>query len=110
MPITNQRTGEFRSPTITLAVAPSFDTITKSLAPAPRLSIASNGSPSGLPSTPSNWTSSNFQPWKLGCFTVDTACPTTRASCTTLLPRQVLLDFVQFRFQALKLLPESIPE
>ncbi len=43
MPITNQRAGEFLSPTIARAVAPSFDTITRSLAPAPMLSIASSG-------------------------------------------------------------------
>src|SRR5205807_1854592 len=73
IPSTIQRTGEFFAPTSSRAAAPSFVRITRSALPAPRLSIASNGSPSSLPSGVNSWTTSNFQPFMLGCLTVAVA-------------------------------------
>src|SRR5262249_39766314 len=48
-PSTIQRAGELSDPISCRAPAPSFDRITRVPVPAPRLSIASNGSPSSLP-------------------------------------------------------------
>src|SRR5262249_45582487 len=80
-PSTIQRTRESFAPTSPPAPAPSFDTITKSETPAPRLSIANSGSPSSLPSGASGCTTSRRQPRKLGCLVVETARPATRATC-----------------------------
>src|SRR4051794_21144328 len=49
--------------------------------PAPRRSKASTGSPSGLPPTPSSWTTSIRSPWNDRCLTVEITVPTTRPSC-----------------------------
>src|SRR5262249_6641675 len=72
-PNTIQRAGEFLCPTNCRAPAPSFDRITRLSGPAPRLSIASSGSPSSLPSGVIGWTSSKRQPVRLACLTVETA-------------------------------------
>src|SRR5947209_7285114 len=71
-PRTIQRTGEFFAPTSSRAPAPSFDKMTRSFGPAPRLSIAKSGSPSASPSTARGCTSSRRQPSSVGCFTVAT--------------------------------------
>src|SRR5438128_2334105 len=73
IPRTIQRTGVFLAPTISRAPAPSLDRITRLAFPAPSLSIASNGSPSAWPVAVKGCTSSSRQPFRLACFTVDTA-------------------------------------
>src|SRR5262249_6626105 len=110
-----QRTGEFLAPTNSRAEAPSLVRITRSDTPAPRLSMARSGSPSSVPSAASSCTSSKRQPCILGCFTVETAFPTTRPICMTiqylfgsLFRRDLVAEVIQLFLQPVYFLVQRI--
>src|SRR5262249_53065598 len=89
IPNTIQRAGECLAPTSSRVEAPSLVRITREPTAPPRLSIAKSGSPSSWPSGVNNCTTSSRQPVRLGCFAVETACPTTTPICISQHPHGI---------------------